>query len=64
MIRWFLTTFIAVAILSSAQPWLSKLGIGRLPGDITLRLFGREYPLPFMSTLVLSMALSLLVRVL
>ncbi|MBV8626933.1 MAG: DUF2905 domain-containing protein [Paraburkholderia sp.] len=64
MIRWFLTTFIAVAILSSAQPWLKKLGIGRLPGDITLRIFGREYPLPFMSTLVLSMALSLLVRAL
>lgn len=53
MIRWFITTFIAVAILSSAQPWLRKLGIGRLPGDVTLRIFGREYPLPFMSTLVL-----------
>lgn len=64
MIRWFLTTFIAVAILSAAQPWLKKLGIGRMPGDVTLRLFGREYPLPFMSTLVLSMALSFLVRVL
>ena len=64
MIRWFITTFIAVAILSGAQPWLRKLGIGRLPGDVTLRIFGREYPLPFMSTLVLSMLLSLLVRVL
>ena len=64
MIRWFLTTFIAVAILSSAQPWLRKIGIGRLPGDVTLRLFGREYPLPFMSTLVLSMLLSLIARTL
>jgi hypothetical protein len=64
MIRWFLTTFIAVAILSSAQPWLRKLGIGRLPGDITLRIFGREYPLPFMSTLLLSIVLSLIVRLL
>lgn len=62
MIRWFITTFIAVAILSGANPWLRKVGIGRLPGDVTLRLFGREYPLPFMSTLVLSMALSLIVR--
>jgi hypothetical protein len=64
MIRWVLTTFIAVAILSGSLPWLRKIGIGRLPGDFTLRLFGREYPLPFMSTLVLSMLLSLLVRVL
>jgi hypothetical protein len=62
VIRWFITTFIAVAILSGANPWLRKIGIGRLPGDVTLRLFGREYPLPFMSTLVLSMALSLIVR--
>ena len=62
MIRWFITTFIAVAILSGAQPCLRKIGIGRLPGDFTLRLFGREYPMPFMSTIVLSMALSLLVR--
>jgi hypothetical protein len=62
MIRWFITTFIAVAILSGAHPWLRKVGIGRLPGDVTLRLFGREYPLPFMSTLVLSMLLSLIVR--
>jgi hypothetical protein len=64
MIRWFITTFIAVAILSGVQPWLRKLGIGRMPGDVTLRLFGREYPLPFMSTLVLSMLLSLIVRLL
>jgi len=64
MIRWVLTTFIAVAILSGSSPWLRKIGIGRLPGDVTLRLFGREYPLPFMSTIVLSLLLSLLVRAL
>jgi hypothetical protein len=64
MIRWLLTTFVAVAVLSSCWPWLRKIGIGRMPGDVTLRLFGREYPFPFMSTLVLSMLLSLLARIL
>jgi hypothetical protein len=64
MIRWFMTTFIAVAILSSSMPWLRKIGIGRMPGDLTLRMFGKEYCFPFMSTLVLSMLLSFLVRVL
>ncbi|PCE26384.1 hypothetical protein BWP39_17845 [Paraburkholderia acidicola] len=63
MIRWLLTTFIAVAILSGSWPWLRKIGIGRMPGDVTLRLLGREYPFPFMSTLVLTMVLSLLARV-
>jgi hypothetical protein len=64
MIRWLLTTFIAVAVLSSCWPWLRKIGIGRLPGDVTLRVFGREYPFPFMSTLVLSMVLSIVARLL
>jgi hypothetical protein len=64
MIRWVLTTFIALAILSGSLPWLRKFGIGRLPGDFTLRLFGREYPFPFMSTIVLSIVLSLIARAL
>ena len=64
MIRWVLTTFIALAILSGSLPWLKKIGIGRLPWDFTLRIFGREYSFPFMSTLVLSMLLSFLARAL
>ncbi|CDY73535.1 FIG00453003: hypothetical protein [Caballeronia glathei] len=64
MIRWLLTTFVALSILSACWPWLRKLGIGRLPGDFTLRLFGREYPFPFMSTLLLSILLSLIARAL
>ncbi|EKS69328.1 MULTISPECIES: DUF2905 domain-containing protein [Caballeronia] len=64
MIRWLLTTFIALAILSGSLPWLKKIGIGRLPGDFTLRIFGREYSFPFMSTLLLSVLLSLIARAL
>jgi hypothetical protein len=64
MIRWLLTTFIALAILSGSLPWLKKIGIGRLPGDFTLRLFGKEYSFPFMSTLLLSVLLSLIARAL
>jgi hypothetical protein len=64
MIRWVLTTFIALAILSGSMPWLRKLGIGRLPGDINVRIFGKEYSFPFMSTLLLSIILSLIARAL
>jgi hypothetical protein len=64
MIRWVLTTFIALSILSASLPWMKKLGVGRLPGDFTLRMFGREYPFPFMSTILLSLLLSLAVRML
>jgi hypothetical protein len=64
MIRWLITTFVAVMILSACWPWMRKIGIGRMPGDVNLRLFGREYSFPFMSSLVLSMLLSFLVRAL
>lgn len=62
MIRWLLTTFIAVAVLSRCWPWLAKIGVGKLPGDVTLRIFGRAYPFPFMTTLVLTMLLALILR--
>ena len=35
-----------------------------MPGDVTLRMFGKEYPFPFMSTLLLTMVLSLVVKIL
>jgi hypothetical protein len=43
-------------------PWLRKYGLGRLPGDITLRRGGRNYYLPFTTTILLSLALTLLAR--
>lgn len=64
MVRWLLTTFIALTILSGCWPWLRKLGVGRLPGDITVRVGSHAYCIPFMSTLLLSMLGSFLARLL
>ncbi len=55
MIRWFLVTLLALVIFSGLQPWLQKLGFGRLPGDLHFRLFGRDWQIPITSTLILSM---------
>lgn len=60
--RWFFVIFLAVIVFSAALPWLEKLGIGRLPGDLRFRLFGRTILLPFASTLLLGAALFLLAR--
>jgi hypothetical protein len=60
--RWLLTTFIALLVLTALQPWLGKLGIGRLPGDLRFRRKGREYVLPFTSTVLLSLLLMLIAR--
>lgn len=55
MLRWTLTIFLTIIILSAALPWLKKFGLGRLPGDLNFRLFGREFMLPFASTILLSL---------
>ncbi len=55
MIRWLLTIFLALVVFSAALPWLEKLGVGRLPGDLRFTLFGRTIHLPFASTILLSL---------
>ncbi len=62
MFRWLLTIFIALAVFAVMLPWLEKLGLGRLPGDVRLRLFGKTYLLPFASTILLSLILFLGLR--
>ncbi len=60
MLKWLLTVFLALAVFGLANPWLARLGLGRLPGDLRLRVGGRELYLPFASTVVLS-ALAMLI---
>lgn len=60
--KWLLTTFLALLVLTALQPWLSKLGVGRLPGDVRFTRNGREYVFPFTSTVVLSLILMLISR--
>lgn len=55
MLRWTLTIFVALVIFSAMLPWLEKLGVGRLPGDVRFTLFGRTFFLPFASTILLSL---------
>jgi hypothetical protein len=62
MQKWLLTLILALVVLTLCAPWFRKFGLGRLPGDITLRYKGRDYYLPFTTTIVLSLALTLLTR--
>lgn len=55
MIRWLIVVFLALLIFSWFAPWLHKLGLGRLPGDLRLRIFGRELFVPLASSIVLSL---------
>ncbi len=62
MFRWLLTIFIALVLFSSLLPWLEKLGVGRLPGDLRFSLFGLKIFLPFASTILVSLVAFLIAR--
>jgi hypothetical protein len=62
MIRWVVVIFLTVIVFSSLLPWLERLGIGRLPGDLRFKLFGRVFSLPFASTILISLVVFLLAR--
>lgn len=64
MIRWFLAILIALMLISAITPWLHRLGLGRLPGDVRFRLFGREWFIPLTTTLLLSAVASVIARLL
>jgi hypothetical protein len=64
MLKWVLVIVVAVVVLSLFAPQLGKLGLGRLPGDITVKFRGRLVYLPITSTVIVSLLLTLLGRVL
>ena len=62
MIRWILVIFLALVLISWFSPFLQKMGFGKLPGDFRFKLFGREWYLPFTSTVLLSLVFSVLAK--
>jgi Protein of unknown function (DUF2905) len=55
MLKWMLTLLLALVVFSLAMPWLSRFGVGRLPGDLRFQVRGREISIPFASAVVLSL---------
>lgn len=62
MIRWIIAIFLVLVLLSWLAPWLEKFGLGRLPGDIRLTLFGRAWNVPITTAIVLSALASLMAK--
>ena len=60
--RSFLITFgLILVVLGLAWPWLARLGLGHLPGDISVQRPGFRFYAPLGSSLVISIVLSLVV---
>ena len=52
---------IALVLIGLAWPWVSKLGLGRLPGDIRIETESGGFYFPIVTCLIVSVALSLVV---
>ncbi len=46
-------------VIGVAWPWIGKLGLGRLPGDIRIETEGGGFYFPIVTCLVISVVLSL-----
>ena len=64
MLKWLVTLAVALVVLTAVSPWLARFGLGRLPGDVRVRVKGRDYFLPFTTTILLSLALTAIARLL
>jgi len=60
MSRMLIIVGLVVVAIGLVWPWLSKLGFGRLPGDIVLRGGNITFYFPLVTCLLISIALSLL----
>jgi Protein of unknown function (DUF2905) len=51
---------IAAILLGLAWPWLAKLGLGRLPGDVHIQRDGFSFNFPLTTSLIASAVVTLI----
>ncbi|HSD96442.1 MAG TPA: DUF2905 domain-containing protein [Sulfuricaulis sp.] len=61
MTRILVTLGIILVVVGVAWPWLVKLGLGRLPGDILIERENFRFYFPLTTMILVSLVLSLLV---
>ena len=60
MARFLIIAGVVLIVIGLLWPWLSKLGLGRLPGDIVVEREGLSFYFPIVTSLILSIVVSLL----
>jgi ABC-type phosphate transport system permease subunit len=60
MSRILIVAGVVLVLAGLAWPWLSKLGLGRLPGDIVIQREGFSLYFPIVTCLIISVVASLL----
>lgn len=64
MLKWLVTLAVAIFVLGLLGPWLARLGLGRMPGDVSVQRNGRRFYFPVATSIVLSLVLMLIFRLL
>lgn len=60
MSRWLIIFGIILIFLGLVWPWLSRFGLGQLPGDIHIKREGFDFYFPLTTSIIISLLLSLL----
>jgi uncharacterized protein HemY len=59
MSRWLIVIGVVLILVGLAWPWLTKLGLFRLPGDIVIERENFRFYFPITTMLLLSVVISL-----
>lgn len=61
MSKWLIVLGVILVAAGLLWPFVSKLGLGRLPGDILVRRDGFTFYFPLMTSLVISVVVSIII---
>lgn len=60
MARWLIILGVVLVVAGLLWPWLTRLGLGRLPGDIAIERESFRLYVPITTSLLISLVLSLI----
>ena len=60
MAKWLIITGTILILTGLMWPWIAKLGLGHLPGDIHIKREGFDFYFPLTTSIIISLLLSLL----
>ena len=60
MARWLIILGVVLIVAGLLWPWLTRLGLGRLPGDIAIERENFRLYIPITTSLLISLVLSLI----
>ena len=59
MARTLIIIGLVIVVVGLLWPWLTKIGLGRLPGDIVIERGNNSFYFPIVTCVLISLALSL-----